>query len=110
MTARSRCCRFPDGRVQLPVKAEVQRSAIVVVRVQVIEVEEHQLAASHCDIAVGGEPADTIVNARRLCRVVDVNELVGGEIRVECDAEQAALPIGVNVQGDKSSRVRALRS
>ena len=71
---------------------------------QVVEVEDDDLAAGHGDVAVGGEAADAIVNGGRRRRVVDVDELVGREVRIEGDAEQAALADGVDGECKKRRR------
>ena len=80
-----------DGGVELAVWSECERTAIVIGgATQSVEVEQNLFAAGRGNVAVGGKPADSIVNGRGGGRVVDVDELIGGELRIEGDAEQAA--------------------
>ena len=54
-----------DGDVELAVGAEVDRAAVVVRRArEVLELEDHDLAARHRDVAVRGEAADAVVDRR----------------------------------------------
>ena len=81
-----------DGDEELAVGAEVERAAVVVRGArEVLELEDHDLAAGSGHVAHRGEPADAVVNRGRRGRVVDVHEVVDGEVRVERNAEQAAL-------------------
>ena len=64
-----------DRRVELPVGAEGERAAVVVRgAAEVVEIEDHDLAAGLGDVAVRGEAADAIVNSRRGRRVIDIHE------------------------------------
>ena len=94
-----------DGGVELAVWPERERAAIVIGgATQVVEVEQNLLASGRGNVAIGGEPADAIVNGRGRRRVVDVDELIGRELRIEGDAEQAALADGAD--GDRQERRR----
>ena len=81
-----------DGDVELAVGAEVHGAAVVVGGdEQRVEVEEDDLAPGRRHVAVRGEAAHPVVDGRRGGRVVDVDELVGREVGIEGDAQQAAL-------------------
>ena len=91
-----------DAHVQLAVQAEMQAAAVVVGGSrQGIEIEQIHLAARHRQVAVGGEAADAVMHHRRRGRVININEVVGGEGRVQSDADQAALPRGIDRHGDE---------
>ena len=90
-----------DRGVELAVGAEGERAAVVVGgAAEVVELEDDDFAAGHRDVAVGGEAADAVVDGRRRRRVVDVDEVVRRKVRVEGDAEQAALARGVDGEGE----------
>ena len=90
------------GDVQLAVGPEVNRAAVVVGRGrQGIELEDHRLAAGGRDVAGGGEAADAVVRRRAGHRVVDVDERVAGEGRVEGDPDQAPLAGGIHRQREE---------
>ena len=48
-------------------------------------------------VPVGGHPDEAVVNRGRLGRVVEVDVSVGGEARIDADAEQAALVLGIRL-------------
>jgi hypothetical protein len=78
-----------DGCVQLAIRPERQRSAVVVGgAAEVVELEDHHLASGHSGVAVGGEAADPVVYSRGRRRVINVDEVISGESRIEGDAEQ----------------------
>ena len=56
----------------------------------------HNFAAGHRYVAVRGKAADAIVDGRAGGGVVDVDETVGLEVRVEGDPEQPAFPRGIH--------------
>jgi hypothetical protein len=102
-------CVFADRNIELAVGAEVDGAAVVVGRAgEVLEIDHHVLAAGHRHVAVRREAADAVVNRRRRGRVVDVHELIRLKGRVEGDAEQAALAVGVD--RDRRERRRQQRS
>ncbi len=89
---RVRCDRvLADRDVQLVVRTEAQGPGVVIRSAEVLQLQQHSLAAGHGSIAARGEPADPIVYGRRRRRVIDVDELVDREIRIERHAEQSAL-------------------
>ncbi len=92
-----------DGDVQLAIRAEVQRPAVVVRGGEVVEVQELHLAPRNDDIAVGREAADAVVDRRRAGRVVDIHELIGCEVGIEGQTQQAALAGGVHAQREEGS-------
>ena len=97
-----------DGDVELPIGAEVQRAAVVVRgAAQVVEVEDHDLAAGDGDVAIGGEPADAVVHGGRRRRVVDVDEPVGGKCRIEGDSKQTALADCIMVERSTNGVARS---
>ena len=97
-----------DGHVELAVRAEVDGPTVVVVGLptassQVVELEDERLAPRLGDVPVVGvglEPDDAIVGrgpARGTTRVVDVDEVVGGEGRIERDAQKPPLAPGAEL-------------
>ncbi len=98
-----------DRDVQLAVWSEMHRAAVVVGgSAQVVEVHQHDLAAGRGDVAVGGEAADAVVNRRGSRRVVHVHEAIRREIRIERDAQKAAL--SARIDGDGQERGRQQRA
>ena len=85
----------PTRDVQLAVGPEVQRAAVVVGRTaEVVQIEEDRLAARHRDVAVRRESADAVVDGGCSGRVVDVDVVIGREVGIEGESEQAALARG----------------
>jgi hypothetical protein len=96
---------FSDRDVELPVDAEVESSAVVVrCAGERVELENDRLAAGLCDVPVGREAADPVVPRVAHDRVIDVHVLIGREVRIERDAEQAPLTRGVHGEGDERGR------
>src|SRR5262245_28013500 len=75
--------------------------AVVEIREQRVELEDHDLAVGQRSITVRGEAADAVVYGGRLGGVVDVDVVIGGEIRIEGHSEQAALARRVDVERQK---------
>src|SRR5439155_20055837 len=91
-----------DADVKFAVGAEVHAAAVVVGgAAERVEVGDDHLAAGHGRVAGGGEAADPVVGRRAGDGVVEVEEMVGGEIRVEGDAVQAALAGRIDGQGQE---------
>jgi hypothetical protein len=94
-----------DGDVELAVEAEVQGTAIVVGgEGEIVQLEKNRLAAGFGDVPVGREAADPVVPRVAHDRVIDVHVLIGREVRIERDAEQAPLTRGVHGKGDERGR------
>ena len=70
-------------------------AAVMIAGTQVFEVDQDDFASRHGYIAIRGETADAIVNRRRGGRVVEINELVRAEIRIEGYAQESAFAGGV---------------
>ena len=58
----------------------------------VVPLEEYELAAGHGDVASGREAADPMMDVGPRRHVADVDKTVVGEVRVECHADEPALP------------------
>jgi hypothetical protein len=69
----------------------MDRTAVVISGDEVFQVDQDHLAAGHGDIAVRGETADAIVNRRRARGVIEIDELVRREVRIESDPEKPPL-------------------
>ena len=85
-----------DGDVELSVGAELERGGGVDGVHRVGQVEHVHLAAGHGDVAVQRESADAIVGRRgrrSADGVRDVDELVGREVRIKSEAEEAAFDL-----------------
>ncbi len=86
-----------DGDVELAVRPEVDRAAVVVGRArEVVEVEEDPSLPATATSPLAVKRLTRLWTGERRSRVVDVDEVVDGEVRVEGDAEQAALAGGVD--------------
>ena len=100
-----------DADVQLAVGAEVNAPAVVRPGRRPGHLQEDLLAARLHHVAVGREAAHAIVGRhvpRAGNRVVDVEEVVGGEIRIERDADEplfvrASLTLTVNLMNGVGS-------
>jgi hypothetical protein len=68
---------------------------------QRIQVQDHPRAARPRHVTVGGEPGDSIVRRRARDRVVDIDEVIGRERRMQGNPEQAALAVRIDVQPDE---------
>ena len=83
----------------------MDRAAVVVGRAaEIVEFENYDFTAGVRHVWVGhagGETTDAIVNLGCGRGVVNVDEIVRGEVRIEGDAQQAALAIGINRQRHK---------
>jgi hypothetical protein len=63
-------------------------SVVIGSTAQRIQVEHNHFAAWHYNITIGGKPADTIIGTRRQS-VIEINEMISVESRIESDSEQA---------------------
>jgi hypothetical protein len=88
--ARSGRPAVADRDVHLAVRAERDRPAVVVVG-RVGEPDQVDAAAAGGHVAGRREPADHALRGGRAARPVGVDVPVGRELRVDGDAEQAAL-------------------
>jgi hypothetical protein len=96
---------FADGDIQLPIRAEVQRAAIMIRgAAEVIQPQDERLAAGDRGVTFGREPAHAVVPRGRADGVINVNEAVRAEVRIERDAEQAALAHGIDADRDERCR------
>ena len=75
---------------------------------EIVEFEDHNLAAGLGDVAVRGEAADAIVNSRRGRSVIGIHKVIHRERRVEGHAEEAAL--ARRVDGYRQERRRQQRT
>src|SRR5258708_34975783 len=83
----------------------MDRAAVVIARcAQVVEIENNQLASGHDYVSVCSKATNPIVRWRSGHRVIDVEEVIGGEVGVKRNPEQAALTRRVHCQGHKWSR------
>src|SRR5256714_15054425 len=101
-----------DDDVEFAVRAEAKDSAVVVAarglacvllqRAQVYEVSVERESRAVPDVAVNAVARErhfvnrARVNARGAFRPVEVDEAVGGEVRMQGDAEKAALRSGID--------------
>jgi len=79
----------------------VQSATVVVRGTERGQIEPHDFAARHGDVAAGREPGDPVVNGWRGGRVVQIDEAVEGEHRIEGDADQPSFADGTDRQRDK---------
>ncbi len=63
---------------------------------EIVEFQDDGLAARYGGIARRGKPADPVVVRRSRNRVIQVNVIVRGEVRIERDPEQAAFTGGLD--------------
>src|SRR5258708_1429219 len=83
----------------------MDRAAVVIARcAQVVEIENNQLASGHDYIAVCRKATNAIMRWRSGHRVIDVEKVIGGEVGVKSNPEQAALTRRIHCQGHKWSR------
>lgn len=61
------------------------------------QVQQDDFAAGNDHVAIGGEAAQSIVKGGRLGCVIDINELIRDEIRVQRDADQPAFLIRLRI-------------
>src|SRR6266496_2136478 len=74
---------FPYADVELAVPAEMDGAAIVVGgRAEVVEFQDNGLAARCRGIARRGKPADPVVGRWRRNRIIKVDVVVRGEVRI----------------------------
>ena len=81
---------FADADVKLPVEAEMQAAAVVVVGAQRLQIKQNLFAAGNHDVVVFREAAQPIVEVGRGNCVIDVNEMIGFERGIEDQADDAA--------------------
>src|SRR5437762_11868585 len=80
----------------------MDRAAIVVGGgAEVVEIQDNDFAARCSGIAGRGKPANSVVNWRRRNRIINVEVMIGGEIRIERDSEKAAFAGGMDRQADE---------
>ena len=93
---------LPYADVELAVWAEMDRAAIVVGGgAEVVEIQDNDFAARCSGIAGRGKPANSVVNWRRRNRIINVEVMIGGEIRIERDSEKAAFAGGIDRKADE---------
>ena len=69
----------------------MERAAIVIGgRAEVVEFQDNGFAARCGGVARRGVTADPVVSRRTRNGVIDVNVVVRGEVRIECNPKQAA--------------------
>ena len=74
-----------------------------------VHLEDDNFAIGDGDVAVGRKAADAVVARGTFGRVVDVDKMIRGKVRVERDAEDAALAVCVNLCGKVYERRREQR-
>ena len=75
----------------------MDRTAIVVGGgAEIVEFQDNGLAARHGRIARRGKPADPVVEWRGNDGVINVEVVIGGEVGIERDPEQAAFTGGLD--------------
>src|SRR6266480_5292590 len=78
----------------------MDRAAIVVGgRAEIVEFQDNGLAARCRGIARRGKPADPVVGRWRRNRIIKVDVVVRGEVRIERDPEKAAFAGGIDSEG-----------
>ena len=87
----------------------MQRTTVVVRGTERGQIEQHDFAARQRRVATGREAAHPVVNGRRGCRVVQIDEAVDGELRIEGDADQPSLANGADRQRDERCRQQRRR-
>ena len=93
---------LPDAEIQLAIGTERQAAPVVPARFpERGQVQQRHLAAHFRDIPVGRESAQTVVNRRRQRRVIEIHEMIGAEVGIQLNADEAALLIGVDGHGHK---------
>jgi hypothetical protein len=92
------------GHIELAVRSEVDRAAVMVGGAQALQVQDRHFAAGHCHIAICPEPADPIVDRRSGRRVINIDVAVDGEIGIERHTQEAALAKRVDVHGEEGGR------
>lgn len=65
---------------------------------------EPYFTAGDNHVAVGCEAANTVMSRRCRGGVVNVNEIIGGEIWIECHTKQSAFEEGINSQRHERRR------
>jgi hypothetical protein len=69
----------------------MERAAVVVSRrAKVVEFQDNGLAARCSGIARRDKPTDPVVDRRSRNSVIEVDVVIGGEVRIERDPEKAA--------------------
>src|SRR5438105_1125458 len=88
----------------------MNRPAVMVRRdTEIVEVNENNLASGSGHIAVRGEPANSIVNRRHVRCVIEIDELVRAEVRIEGHAKKPAFAARVDRKGhERSGEERAI--
>ena len=81
-----------DADVELSVRSEMETASIVIGgAAKVVEIQDNYFTAGCGEIAGYGKSADPIVDRGGGNGVIKVEVMVGSEVRIECDSEQAAL-------------------
>src|SRR5205085_2519560 len=89
-----------NAGIKLAIGPKVKSAAVVLVGIaEVVQVQQHQFAARHGNVAVRGEAADAVVSWCVSDSIIKVNEVVCLESRVEGDSEQASLTDVRSVHG-----------
>ena len=63
---------------------------------EIVEFQDNGVAARGSGIAGRGKPADPVVDWRRSNRVINVEVVIGGEVRIERDPEKPAFAGGID--------------
>src|SRR5438105_5353789 len=75
---------------------------------EIVEIQKDEFAADYGNVTTRRKSADTIVSRRPGHCVIDINEIIGGEIRIERHAKQTTFARRIN--GHREERRREQRS
>ena len=75
---------FACRNIKFAIGSEMQRSAIMVGRTEIVQVQQHHFTPRNHHISVRGEAAHPVVDRRKGRRVVEVDVVVAQEPRIEC--------------------------
>src|SRR5688572_20635760 len=82
---------FTDGHIQLAIFSKMHGPTVVIrSAAQWIEFQDNRLASCQDNITISGEPADAIMNRRGRHRVVQIEIVIGGKIRIQSDPDKAS--------------------
>ena len=70
-------------------------------RREVIEIKDNGLTAGHDHVAIRSKTADAVVSRDCGDGVIQIEEIVSGEVGIEGDAEQSAFAVRVDIQREK---------
>lgn len=96
---------FSHRDIQLAIRAEVNRAAVMIRgAAQIVEPEEQFFTSRQGHVALCPEAHDAIMPGRSVRRVIQVDKAIRPEIGIESHAEQSALTRGVHIKGDEWRR------